>query len=261
MLFYQTLSELIAGGVFAFLIVFVRLGTAFMIMPGIGDSFVSANVRLLLALAISFAVFPVLQPHVPTPIPGTFTLFTLLGMEFVIGMFIGTVARVFMTALDTAGMVLSTQSGLGSAQVFNPSLAQQGSLMGAFMSVTGVVVLFATNLHHLLILGLFESYDFFPVGNIPDAGSMAELMARAVAASFLIGIKIGTPFIVVTLLIYTGMGVLARLMPQIQVFMVALPLQILVSLILLTLVLSTAMMYWVAQFEQGMVYFLKQAGG
>ncbi|MFP4314354.1 MAG: flagellar biosynthetic protein FliR [Alphaproteobacteria bacterium] len=253
-------GEFLVANIFAFILVFVRFGTAFMIMPGIGDSFVSERVRLLMALAITFSLFPLLQPLMPSPIPGTFALLMLVIVEFIIGVFFGTIARIFMTALDTAGMVISIHSGLGNAQVFNPSLATQGSLIGAFMMITGVVLLFATNLHHLLIMGIFESYELFPVGGIPDSGSMANMMTMAVNASFTVGVKMAAPFIVITLLIYTGMGVLTRLMPQVQVFMIALPLQILIALITLSLVLFASFAYWLSQFEQGMFYFLSVGG-
>jgi flagellar biosynthetic protein FliR len=254
------LETFLTTSVLAFILTFVRMGTAVMIMPGLGDSFVPERLRLLIALALSFVMTPLTIKYMPVTPPSTFALFTLIVMEFIIGLFFGTIARVFMTALDTAGMVISTQSGLGNAQVFNPSMATQGSLIGAFLSVTGVLILFATDLHHLLIAGLVESYDLFPIGSIPDTGSMAELLARTVASSFAIGVKIGAPFLVLTMIIYVGMGVLSRLMPQIQVFMIALPLQILLSVITLMLTLSAIFMYWSLQFEQGMVFFLKSGG-
>ncbi len=252
----SVIEEFIVSGVFAFILTFVRVGSAVMIMPGLGDSFVPTRIRLHMAVALTLALFPLTMAYMPNPIPGTMTLFTLIGMEFLIGIFFGTIARIFMTALDTAGMVISLQSGLANAQLFNPSLASQGSLMGAFLSVTGVVVLFATNLHHLLIIGVLESYQLFPIGAIPDTASMAALMAKAVSASFSIGVKIAAPFIVVVFLIYVGMGVLTRLMPQVQVFLLALPLQILISLITLTMVMSAGFMYWLGQFQAGMVFFL-----
>lgn len=257
----ETLSQFLAGGVFAFILVFVRIGTALMIAPGVGDSFVPNNVRLLFAVAMSFAVFPVMQPYMPHPIPGTFMLFFLVVMEFVIGLFIGTMARVLLVALDTAGMVISSQSGFANAQIFNPSLAAQGSLVGAFLTMAGITMLFVTDLHHLILLGIFESYELFPVGHVPDTGSMAELLSLAIAHSFMIGIKIGLPFMLITLILFTGMGVLARIMPQIQVFILALPIQILLSLLVLMGVLSTALMLWLNSFETGMEYFLRQAGG
>lgn len=256
----SALEDYLTLSVLAFALTFTRMGTALMIMPGIGDSFVSTQVRIHIAAALSFVLFPLTMHYIPDPIPPTFMLLSLIIMEFIIGLFFGTLARIFMTALDTAGMIISTSSGLGNAQVFNPSLATQGSLVGAFLSVTGVTVLFTANLHHLLIAGLVESYEMFPIGALPDTGSMAELMARTLSASFAIGLKIGAPFIVVSILIYVGMGVLSRLMPQIQVFLIALPLQILISLAVMAMVLSAALFFWAGQFEEGMVFFLKSAG-
>ncbi len=255
----SALEAFLAGGVLAFMLTFTRIGTAIMIMPGLGDSFVSERVRLHMALGISFVLFPLVLPYIPNPIPPLYTLVTLIALELVIGLLIGTVARIFMTALDTAGMVISTQSGLANAQVFNPSLASQGSIIGAFLSMTGVVVLFSLNLHHLLIMAVLESYELFPLGEIPATGSMAEMMAQAVNASFKIGIKLAAPFIVMTMVLYVGMGVLSRLMPQVQVFMIALPLQILLALILLVLTSMAIFVYWAGQFEDNMVFFLNAA--
>ena len=255
-----TLQDFLGLQVFAFALTFVRLGTAIMIMPGVGDSFVPARIRLHFAAALSLALFPLTLPYIPDPLPNTFGLFSLIMMEFIIGIFFGAIARIFMMSLDTAGMVISISSGLSNAQLFNPALSTQGSLIGAFLSVTGVVVLFAMNLHHLLLAGIVESYEFFPLGALPDVGSMAEMVARAVSAAFSIGVKIAAPFLVVSVMIYTGMGILARLMPQVQVFLLALPLQIIVSLIIMSMFLTSAYLFWGTQFEEAMVFFLKSAG-
>ncbi|MEM9469233.1 MAG: flagellar biosynthetic protein FliR [Pseudomonadota bacterium] len=256
----QTLEAFLVTGVFAFMLIFVRIGTALTIMPGLGDSFVPQNVRLFMALALALVLAPVVQPFIPEPLPALPVIFSLLIMEFVVGLFIGTIARVLMAALDVAGMIISSTSGLANAQVFNPSLAAQGSITGAFLSMVGVVLLFVTNMHHLLIYGLVESYHMFPIGEVPDSGSMAELMAKAVSASFLIGFQIAVPFVVVALLLYIGMGVLSRLMPQVQVFILTLPVQIMLSLLTLFFVLSTAMLFWLTKFEEGMTFFLTSAG-
>jgi flagellar biosynthetic protein FliR len=100
----------------------------------------------------------------------------------------------------------------------------------------------------------------FPVGTFPEAGNMAEMMASAVGASFMIGVQIAVPFIIVGMLIYIGMGILSRLMPQVQVFILAVPVQILLSLLTLSIVLSAGMLFWVGRLEEGMMY-LMQAGG
>lgn len=250
------LETFLAGSVLAFLLTFTRVGTAIMIMPGLGDSFIPERIRLHLALGLSFVLFPMLYKYMPAETPGTFPLIMLIISEAVIGLMIGTVARIFMVALDTAGMVISMQSGLANAQVFNPAMSSQGSIMGAFLSVTGVVVLFSLNLHHMLIMGVVESYQMFPLGQMPDTGSMAELISHAVNASFKIGIKLAMPFVVMTLLIYVGMGVLSRLMPQVQVFLIVLPLQIWLSVMLLGIALTALFFNWARDFEDAMFFFL-----
>ncbi len=256
----ETLQNFMAQGVFAFMVTFVRIGAAITIMPGIGDSYVPQKIRLYIALGISLMLMPLVGPFLPSQMPDTAGLLVLLGSEFIIGIFIGTIARIFMLALDTAGMIISMQSGLGNAQVFNPSMATQGSLVGVLMSVTGVVLILVTNLHHLLIYGLLGSYDVFPVGAVPSSGDMADMISKAIAGSFMVGLQISAPFIVLSLMLYILMGVLSRLMPQVQVFMLSLPLQITLSLITLVLMLSAGMLFWLAKFEESMMFFYGGGG-
>lgn len=251
-----TALDLMTTGVAGFMLAFARVGTAVMLMPGLGDSFSPARIRLHVALALTFVLFPLISATLPAAPGGPIALAALVAGEVLIGLLVGTIARVFMMALDTAGMVISIQSGLGSAQIFNPSLAAQGSLIGAMLSVAGIVFLFATNLHHLLILGVVESYRLFPAGAIPDTGSMAEVMVRAVAASFALGVALAGPFIAVTLLIYAGMGVLTRLMPQMHVFLIALPLQILISLVILGVSGGAILTVWAERFAAAVGGFL-----
>lgn len=252
----SALDTFLGGMALAYMLTFARIGTAAMIMPGIGDSFVPERIRLHLSLGLSFVMFPIVWQYLPDPAPAGAGLMALVAMEVIIGLMIGTVARIFMTALDTAGMAISMQSGLANAQVFNPSLAQQGSIIGAFLSVTGVVLLFSLNMHHLLIMALVDSYQQFPMGELPDTGSMAEVIARSVAAAFNVGIQLATPFLVLTLLMYVGMGVLSRLMPQVQVFLLVLPLQIIMSMMLLGIVMLALFYHWAGWFEDSFVFFV-----
>jgi flagellar biosynthetic protein FliR len=252
----SVLEQFLAQGVFTFILIFVRFGTALMIMPGIGDSFTPMNIRLHIALAICLVMTPIIQPYMPNPIPPFATLMVLIVMEFVTGLFIGTISRIMIAALDTAGMFISMASGISNAQIFNPAMAMQGSVFGAFLSLTGVTVLFVTNLHHLLIHGLVDSYNKFPVGDMVDTSGMAELITRSVSASFLIGFQIALPFVVISIMIYIGMGVLSRLMPQVQVFILAIPLQIMLALLTLSITISAIMMFWITRYEETMIYFL-----
>ncbi len=250
------LQSFLTTGVFAFMIVFVRLGTAIMIMPGIGNAAVPANIRLYFALGFTLVVSPLLQPYIPNPLPETFTLFTMIIMEFIVGLFIGTVMRVLMAAIDTAGMIIATQSSLANAQLFNPAFASQGTVIGAFLTMAAIVLLFATDMHHIMLSGIIQSYEVFPIGKIPDTGSMSELLIKEVAWSFWVAIQMTAPFLVIVLLLYICMGVMSKLMPQVQVFMIAMPIQIYMALVMLSMTVSAMLMFWLARFNDGYQMFL-----
>ena len=241
-------------GVFAFMLVFVRIGTVLMLMPGLGDMFTPSNVRLVIALALSLVIAPFVTQFVPNPIPEASKLVLLLGAEFIIGILIGTMARILIAALDVAGMVISLSTGLGNAQLFIPTMASQGSLIGAVLTMTGVVLLFVTNLHHLILAGLVNSYYTFPIGLLPAPEGMAMIISKAIAVTFTTGIQIAAPFIIIGMLIYIIMGILARLMPQVQVFLLVLPLQIMLGFTTLFLGIGVMMMLWSDRFEDGMTY-------
>lgn len=244
------LQELVVGNIFAFLLIFMRFGTALMIMPGIGDSFVSAQMRLLFALAMSFVLTPVLSLHLPAIPANTGALITLLVSEAFIGLFIGTVMRILVSALDTAGSIVSVQAGLSNATLFNPSTEAQGSIMSAVYSSLGVTIMLATDFHHQMLAAVVDSYQLYPAsGHFPDMGSLLETISKTVTAAFKIGAQISVPFLVVGTLVQIGFGLLGRLMPQLQVFFLAMPVQIFLSLLMLALALSAGVMYWLDSYE------------
>src|SRR5216683_8185326 len=122
-------------------------------------------------------------------------------------------------------------------------------IVGNFLTMLCITVLFATNLHHLVIAALNDSYALFRPGEIPLAGDVAALVTRTTAGAFRIGVQLSAPFLVFGLLFNLGLGVLARLMPQMQVFFVGLPLSILLGLLVLLLVLGAMMTLFLAEVE------------
>jgi flagellar biosynthetic protein FliR len=167
-----------------------------------------------------------------------------------IGLFIGTVMRVLISALDTAGSIVSMQIGFSSALLFNPVSGGQGSLIGSLYAMLGVTLLMVLNLHHYLIATIVDSYITVPAtGAMPDLAAFAEIVARTVTLAFKIGVLMAMPFIVIGLIVQAGAGVLGRLMPQLQIFFLLLPGQILIGLMILTIVLSTSILYWANSYE------------
>lgn len=244
------LQELVVSNIFAFLLIFMRFGVALMIMPGIGDSFVSPTIRLLFALGISFVLMPVLSTHLPAIPSSTAGLIGLLISEAVVGIFIGSVMRLMISALDTAGTIVSTQAGLSNASLFNPTTESQATIMSAVYSSLGVTLIMALDIHHNMLAAVVDSYKAFPAnGIIPDMGAMSETITKTATLAFKVGAQLSIPFIVVGLLVQVGLGMLGRLMPQVQVFFIAMPLQIFLSLLMLLVVLSAGVMYWLDGYQ------------
>lgn len=250
------LQTLLSAELFPVLLVFARLGSAFALLPGIGESVIAARARLMLALGTTLLVAPLVKTALPALPAQPAELLALVAGEIVVGVFLGTVARLMLIALEEAGSMISVQAGLSSAQVFNPGLAAQSALTGAMMMTLGVVLIFATNLHLLTITALVDSYTLFRPGASLPWGDFAQMMAKLVGHSFAIGVQIAAPFFVLGILFFTALGVLARLMPQVQVFFIALPIQVLGGLLIFALVLSAGMMWWLAFYEAGIKAYL-----
>jgi flagellar biosynthetic protein FliR len=132
--------------------------------------------------------------------------------------------------------------GLGFVTAVDPTQGQQGMIVGNFLAVLGITLIFATDLHYLVIAALNDSYTLFRPGEVPIIGDVANLLSNTAASAFRIGIQLAAPFLVFGLLFNLGLGVLARLMPQMQVFFVGLPLSIMIGFLILLLALGAMMM-------------------
>lgn len=246
----MTLAQFLPANVFAVLLIFARVGSAMMLLPGFGEFYVLGRWRLLLALAIALLLTPVLAPTLP-PLPaGPAQLAAMIGSEALIGLFMGMVARILLSALDVAGTVASLQLGLSAAQIFNPMAAAPGTLTSTLFSVLGVLLIFLTDLHHLLLRAMVESYDVFKPGVLPPMGDFSEVITRSVAGAFSLGIEMAAPFIVLGTLFYAAIGIVGRLVPQLQILFVTQPLQIIGGLMALGFVLLAGMQWFLDAFAQ-----------
>ncbi|MDF1735320.1 MAG: flagellar biosynthetic protein FliR [Minwuia sp.] len=252
------LEEVLPATIFSTMLIFARVGAMIMVLPGFGEPYVSPRVRLGIALALSIVLQPVLVATLP-PIPEQpVSLLPLVAGEALIGIFIGGAARLLVTALHVAGIVISFQASLGFAQFFDPAQGAQGALLGSFLSIMGLVMIFMADLHHMMMYAISDSYVLFPAATVPPMEDFAKTAAGWVANSFLIGVQISAPFIAYALVLYIGMGLVNRLMPQMQVFFIVMPLQIMLAFVIMMMVMGASMMWFLAHFENGLAMFLVQ---
>ncbi len=243
------LPDILSAGVFAGVLVFARVGAMLMLLPGFGESFVPPRIRLVFALAVAILLAPVLAPALPGPPDQPAAMLALLIGEVLVGLMIGAVARLFMTALAVAGQTIGMQTGLAFAQSFDPSLGQQGALVGAFLNVTALTLIFVSGIHHLFLMGVQGSYAAFPPGMPLPTGDAAEWALESLIRSFALGVQMAAPLLVFGLVFYLSLGVLSRLMPQAQIFFIAMPSNIMIGFAILALTLGAAMLAWLGQME------------
>jgi flagellar biosynthetic protein FliR len=243
------LEQLLPNDVFSVILVFARMGGALMLLPGFGEVFVPSRVRLLLALAVTVVVTPLVTPSLPSAPDGPLAMFVALGGEIAVGLFLGSLARMMVAALHMAGVIAGFQASLSNAQLFDPVSSEQGSLLGSLLHVLGVFVIFAADMHHMMLGALVDSYGLFVPGAPLPVGDFSAAAVRVIGTSFALAMQIAAPFIVAGMLFYLALGLLARLMPQVQVFFIAMPVQIALGFLVLALTLSAGMMWFLGAFQ------------
>lgn len=243
------------GVVLIFLLTFARAGAMIMLLPVIGDAGVPPRVRLAFALAVSAALTSSTAQYYPSVSPPPMELAMLIAREATAGILVGAMARLIMSALDTAGFLIAAQTGLAFAQAFDPSQGTQGAMVSTFLSLIGALLVFETGLHHLALGAVSGSYVLMPPGGVLPTADMAELALTLAAGAFALGLQLSAPFLVFGLIVYAVLGVLSRLMPQLQVFFLAMPLNILSGFVLLMLVIGVMMSKFLDFFAEQMSVF------
>ncbi len=174
--------------------------------------------RLTIALILAAVLLPLHRNAYHLDITAIGPAIVMLMEEILIGAVLELTARLTISALEVAGSVIAQQLGLGFVTAIDPAQGEQGMLVGNFLTMLAITLFFATDMHHLVIAALNDSYSLFEPGEVPATGDVAALMTKTVSGAFKIGIQLSAPFLVFGLLFNLGLGVLSRLMPQMQVF-------------------------------------------
>jgi flagellar biosynthetic protein FliR len=232
-----------------FLLVFARIGTMVMLLPGFGEMNVPRRVRLGIALVLTAILFPLHRNAYQVNLGSLTPVLVLMFQELAVGVVLGITARLTMSALQVAGSVAAQQLGLGFVTAVDPTQGQQGLIIGNFLTLVALAMFFALDLHHLVIAALNDSYRLFHPGEMPAVGDAANLVTRTIGAAFRIGMQLAAPLLVFGLVFNLALGVLARLMPQMQVYFVAMPLSILIGLLILLLIIGSMMGTFMSHLE------------
>lgn len=242
-------------------LIFSRIGAVLLMLPGVGESYVSPRIRLSLALVVSLALWPVIAgalPALPATVGG---MAGWIIREVIVGLMIGALLRSFLTALATAGEIVALQTTLAFAQTANPMQVQPGSTISAFLMLLGTTMIFATNTHHLFIAGLVGSYELIRPAGPLLTGDFATLAIRTVGDAFMLGVQLSAPLLVFALIFNLASGLVGRVMPSFQVFFAAAPLSILLGLSVFALSLGVIGTVFIDRYRALANVFVGGAGG
>jgi len=229
------MPDLASFYVFPFMLIFFRLGAMILTAPGFSDSSINTRTRLIVAFTISAIMFPLLAEKMP-PLPDqTGLMIYYIFAEIVMGICLSITARLFMGALSVAGELVAYMSGFQAATLFDPIGGANTTAPTLYMMIAAGALFFVSNFHHVLLLGVLESYKTFPAGSLPALEPTVAVIVQTVEDVFRVGVQISGPVMVTGFLGYVVLGVFNRLIPQLQVFFVALPVTVTLGLFMFAL--------------------------
>ncbi len=230
----------------AFALVMARVGTLVMLMPGIGDRSIPARSRLAFAVLLSLLLLPIVRPALPPLTGGIEILVKLMIMELLVGFMIGTSVRITLMAMQLAGTIIAQQMALSFSSTVDPTAGVQNPTIATFLVLVATAMIFALDLHHLAIRGMHDSYALLAPGAVPPVGDAAQLVVQTFTTAFKVGTQISAPFLVFAIVFNVGLGVLSRLMPQLQIFFLAMPAAIIIGTLILILSIGVMMNVFVS---------------
>ena len=216
-----------------FFMIFIRVAAIVMSIPILSNKNAPAVFKVGLALSISFILFPILRLN---PIPFFNDVFTfglaIIG-EVILGFTIGLTVKAIFAGVQLAGQLAGYQMGLAIANVLDPATSIQVPLLSQFYNLVAMLIFLLINAHHWLLQALVESFILVPPFGFQYSPSISDYLVDLTGNIFTIAIKVGAPIIVVLLITSVALGLIARTVPQMNIFIVAIPLKIAVGLIFL----------------------------
>ncbi len=230
-----------------FLLIFARVSGIFSLAPFLGSANIPGYAKAGLSLLLSYILFPVVYSS-GVAIPDTVLAYAaLVAGEFLLGLIFGFVSSLIMHAVQMAGHVLDMQIGFGIVNVFDPQFGQQVPLLGNFKYILALMVFLATNGHHVLLSALVASFKLVPVTGVVIPASLAGFIVKLVSGAFMIAFKITVPVLASLVLADVAFGILARTMPQMNIFVIGIPAKLIIGIFAMMMALP----FYIAVMEVG----------
>ncbi|MDA8050269.1 MAG: flagellar biosynthetic protein FliR [Rhodospirillales bacterium] len=236
---------------FQAMLVLARIGGAVMLLPGLGEAALPPMVRAAIAVSLTALLLPVLLPALPAAPAGVWQSFAMLAAELASGIWLGWLARLVVLSLAMGGEMIAAMFGLSNVLWPDPALGPTTPALGQLFGLAATAFVLASGLYVLPLTALVESYRVIPAGGLLPAGDGAHVVVAAVGASFALALRIAAPFLLASLIWQFALGLASRLVPQVPIYFVSLPGQIVGGFALLAGLAATLVSLWLGGVREG----------
>jgi len=225
----DVLTEKLLG----FAMVLTRISAFFLVVPVFGWETIPMTIKVAAAVLLSI-FFSLTSPlAVSAEQASAVQAMLLLGGEATYGLALGAIASVLFTSVKLSGRIVEDQMGLTMAEIIDPLTQEQSQPLATLLEMIFVVAFLAANGHHLLIKVIHHSYELFPPGKIPTMAALAGNMLEATSMILIVGLRLAAPILAAMLVLLVALAILARIVPEMDIFFISFPLRIVLGLVML----------------------------
>ncbi|MDO9068553.1 MAG: flagellar biosynthetic protein FliR [Deltaproteobacteria bacterium] len=221
-----------------FMLVLSRVAGIFAAMPVFGGRSVPARIKMLIILMITLVSFPTLSVSIPQMPSDAFSLALLALTELMVGLTLAFITQIIFAAVEFSGQIIGMQMGLTISSIIDPSRGTQTQIMSVVQTLFATLMFLSLNIHHIFIRAIIDSFRVIPLGGWRLSGELVNFLVMSTADVFIIGIRLAAPVMVALLLTSVALGIMARAFPQMNIFMISLPLNVGLGLIVLGMTLT-----------------------
>jgi len=217
-----------------FLLVFIRVGAIMMTAPILGRKNIPVVFKAGLAVSVSIILLPILKlepfPYFSEAIPFSIGI----ASEIMLGIIIGLSVNIIFAGIQLAGQLTGYQMGFAIANVMDPLTGRQSSIFAGLLNIVALLLFLVFNAHHWFLRSLAESFKLVPLFTFQISGSLAENFIRIGTNMFIVAIKVAAPVMAALLLTSVALGIVARTVPRMNIFLVAMPLKIVLGIMFIS---------------------------
>lgn len=231
--------------------VFARVGALVFFLPGMGEQFIPARVKLVGALAFTAIVAPIIVPIAPPPPPDFAGLAGMIGAEALSGLLLGLGIRFLVFALQIAGFIAA--QSLSLSQLFSGVMPDPEPALSSMLTLGGIALAMTLGLHVKVAALLVASYDPLPFGAAPIGSDVGAWTARRAAEAFSLGVSIAIPFVLVAFMYHLAIGLINKAMPSLMVTFVGMPFITWAGILIFGATATYALVFWHTRFDAALL--------